>query len=78
MEDQTVKLFHPLKGIRVFGKQHAQNIMDIPEMERGGWQWYEEPKAKAAKKSNVDADDSTGKGSDQGSGAVKGDDQPVG
>ena len=63
-EKNIVYLFHPIKGLRPFGAEHAANIMAIPENIRGGWSWPPE-KEKVDEKSPVNADDSTGSGTDQ-------------
>ena len=62
-QKNIVYLFHPIKGLRPFGAEHAANIMAIPEHARGGWSWP--PEKKVDEKSPVDADSPTSSGTNQ-------------
>ena len=38
----NIILVHPIIGQKTFVKEHAENIMNLTEAERGGWEYFKD------------------------------------
>lgn len=46
-KSKIVILVHPIIGEKEFVKEHADNIMNVPKRDRGGWDYPKKSKSNA-------------------------------